>query len=200
MFFTCDSIGLLLYLNELNKHLGFKLVNVYFSMDIMSWQTFKNLIMKFKILIILLVLIGCKESENSNNIQSDTNKHEEMMKSINKFHKSYELAIKENRLDDMDKLYTDDAKVIPAGGEEWNKLLNLAVKRGVSVAYDSLFISIEQTEILNDSMAYDWGTSKIYYTDDNNESQEVEDSFFALLKRRNNEWKIYRELSSSVVY
>jgi hypothetical protein len=156
--------------------------------------------MKFKILLILLVMIGCKESENSNNIQSDTVKQEEMMKSIKEFHNSYELAIKENRLDNMDKLYAKDAKVIPAGGEEWNKLIKLAEKRGVSVAYDSLFISIIQTEILNDSMAYDWGTSKIYYTDDNNESQEVEDSFFVLLKRRNNEWQIYRELSSSVVY
>jgi len=156
--------------------------------------------MKIKILIFLLVLISCKESENSSNIQSDINKYNEMMSSIDEFHKSYELAVKENRLDDMDNHYSDDSKVIPPGGDEWNELLKLAEERGVSVAYDSLFINIEDTEILNDSMAYDWGTSLIYYTDDDKKSQKIDDSFFVILKRRNGQWKIYREISSAVVY
>ena len=48
-------------------------------------------------------------------------------------------------------------------------------------------------------MAYDWGTSTIYYTDNDGAPVKIEDSFFVLLKKENGEWKIYREMSSSVV-
>ena len=85
------------------------------------------------------------------------------------------------------------------GGNDFEKLARIEKERGVMVAYDSLFINIEETQILNDSTAYDWGTSTIYYTDNDSLSVKIEDSFFVLLKKENGVWKIYREMSSSVV-
>ncbi len=122
-----------------------------------------------------------------------------MLLEIDAFHNSYQLAIKEGRLTDLDNHYHKDSKVIPPGSEEWNQLSKLEEERGVIVAYDSLFIKIEETQLLNDSMAYDWGISHIYYTDRNGESQFIDDSFFVILKKRNGQWKIFRELSSAYV-
>ena len=155
--------------------------------------------MRITTFILIIILSSCKET-NPNRIPTNTADNNEMLTSINAFHKSYESAIKENRLDDLDNHYAVDSKVIPPGGDEWDNLLKLAEEREVSVAYDSLFINIEETKILNDSMAYDWGTSMIYFTDRNGQTQKIDDSFLVILIRRNGEWKIYRELSSSVVF
>ena len=121
------------------------------------------------------------------------------LESIEAFHNEYEAAIKEGRLDDLDNLYSKKSKIIMPGGKDFEKLAKVEKERGVSVAYDSLFINIEETQILNDSMAYDWGTSTIYYTDNDSLSVKIEDSFFVLLRKENGKWKIYREMSSSVV-
>ena len=57
--------------------------------------------MKFIVLILVLGLTGCNNGNNENNISSDAIDYGKMLESIEEFHSSYELAIKENRLDDV---------------------------------------------------------------------------------------------------
>lgn len=149
----------------------------------------------FAILSILL-FIGCSLTQEDEKVALDLDSE---LESIEAFHIEYQSAIREGRLDDLDNLYAKNSKIVLPGGEDFEKLARVEMERGVIVAYDSLFINIDETEILNDSMAYDWGTSTIYYTDNDSLSIKIEDSFFVLLKKENGEWKIYREMSSSLV-
>lgn len=57
----------------------------------------------------------------------------------------------------------------------------------------------KETVILSDTMAYDFGVSRTYYTDENGTVHEMGDSFLVLLKKVDGEWKLYRELASSLV-
>jgi ketosteroid isomerase-like protein len=146
-----------------------------------------------------MLLLSCDKKNSNSSLQKNSIDYEMMLRTIDEFHISYELAIKENRLDDLDNLYATDSKVIPPGGDEWNDLLKLAEERDIIVAYDSMLINIEETKILNDSTAYDWGTSLIYFTDREGKPQKIDDSFFVILKKRKGQWKIFRELSSAFV-
>ena len=66
-------------------------------------------------------------------------------------------------------------------------------------SYDSIIMSPKETVILNDSMAYDFGTSKVYYTNSEGVSIELRDSFIVLLKKEDGRWKMFRELASGTV-
>jgi len=143
-----------------------------------------------------LLLTGCTSSTEVRTSEPDT---KSILDTIEAFHKEYEAAIIEGRLEDLDNLYSKSSKVVPPGGDDFEKLAELEKQRGLLVVYDSLFITIEETQLLNDSMAYDWGTSTIYYTDNDGNSVKIEDSFFVILKKEGGNWKIYRELSSSAV-
>lgn len=149
----------------------------------------------FTILSIFL-LVSCNQTTKVKKTELDIKSE---LESIEAFHNEYQAAIREGRLDDLDNFYSKNSKVVMPGGTDFEKLARIEKERGVIVAYDSLFINIEETQILNDSTAYDWGTSTIYYTDNDSLSVKIEDSFFVLLKKENGEWKIYREMSSSVV-
>ena len=48
-------------------------------------------------------------------------------------------------------------------------------------------------------MAYDWGSSKTYYTNKEGEKIELRNSFLAILKKIDGEWKLHREVASSVI-
>jgi ketosteroid isomerase-like protein len=55
-----------------------------------------------------------------------------------------------------------------------------------------------ETVILNDSMAYDFGTSTVYFTNAEGKSVELYDTFLVLLKKgEDGNWRMYREVASS---
>ena len=60
--------------------------------------------------------------------------------------------------------------------------------------YDSLVMSPTEIVLLNDNMAYDWGISKIYYTDEAADVVELQDSLLVLLKKEGSDWKLFRLL------
>ena len=62
-------------------------------------------------------------------------------------------------------------------------------------------MSPEETVIVSDSIAYDYGTSKVYYTNDKGESVELQDTFLVIMKKDKNDgvWRLHREVASSIV-
>ncbi|QLE02412.1 hypothetical protein HX109_12905 [Galbibacter sp. BG1] len=59
----------------------------------------------------------------------------------------------------------------------------------------------QENIIASDSIAYDFGTSSVYYTNAAGEPIELDDTFLVILKKDKGDgkWKIYREVSSVIV-
>ena len=56
-----------------------------------------------------------------------------------------------------------------------------------------------ETIIVSDSVAYDFGTSSVYYTNEQGEPIEIEDTFLAILKKDKSDgkWKLHREVATT---
>ena len=159
--------------------------------------------MKNAILILLtLFLISCNEKNSESEIKStDVNEIDikAELASIEETRKGFQLAIKEKRYADLRNFGTKDIiSLTPICGtwEEYKRLRNEPVG---SFSYDSLIMRPKETIIVSDSIAYDFGTSSVYYTNKEGEPVEIEDTFLAILKKDKNDgkWKLHREVATT---
>jgi hypothetical protein len=88
------------------------------------------------------------------------------LQSIELLRAGFQQAIKEGRWDDLRMYAHPDIKAIGPGHPKWAEMYALRGDRGM-FPYDSLVMSPRETVIMNDSMAYDFGTSMTYTTDAN---------------------------------
>ncbi len=123
---------------------------------------------------------------------------EKELAAITELRTQFTTALKEGRYEDMGKWVTPDAKTKRPGGSGWDEMFALGQERG-RFPYDSIIMSPTETIIMNDSMAYDWGTSRVYYTNKNDEVVELQNSFLVILKRVDGGWRLHREVGSSTV-
>jgi ketosteroid isomerase-like protein len=158
----------------------------------------KNLVL----ILITLFLLSCKEKNNQSEIKS-TNINEldieAELASIEETRKGFQLAIKEKRYTDLRSFGTKDIiSLTPICGtwEEYKRLRNEPVG---SFSYDSLIMKPKETIIVSDSIAYDFGTSSVYYTNEQGEPVEIEDTFLAILKKDKSDgkWKLHREVATT---
>ena len=57
-----------------------------------------------------------------------------------------------------------------------------------------------ETVIVSDSIAYDFGTRKTYYTNEKGKVIELQDTYLAILKKgKDNIWKMHRDVASGLV-
>lgn len=159
--------------------------------------------MKNLLLILLtLFLISCNEKKNQSEIKStDVNEFDIQaeLASIEETRKGFQLAIKEKRYADLRNFGTKDIiSLTPICGtwEEYKRLRNEPVG---SFSYDSLIMKPKETIIVSDSIAYDFGTSSVYYTNEKGELVEIEDTFLAILKKDKSDgkWKLHREVATT---
>lgn len=109
------------------------------------------------------------------------------------------LAIKEKRYQDLANYAMSEMEITGPDTEGWWEMRRLGKERG-AFSYDSLIINPKETVILNDTMGYDYGTSKVYYTNAKGEQVELQDTFIIILKKdQDGEWKMYREVASGQV-
>jgi hypothetical protein len=149
-------------------------------------------------LIVTVFLYSCgQENKPSTGVTFEIDLEKEL-KEIENLRDSFSLTLKEGRYDDMGKWVSSDVKIIGPGGSDWNKMYDLGKERG-RFPYDSIIMKPTETFIMNDSMAYDWGTSSVYYTDEEENIVELKNSFLVILKKENGEWKLHREVGSSTV-
>jgi ketosteroid isomerase-like protein len=159
--------------------------------------------MKNVILILLtLFLISCNEKNSQSEIKSTDVKEIDIqaeLASIEETRKGFQLAIKEKRYADLRNFGTKDIiSLTPICGtwEEYKRLRNEPVG---SFSYDSLIMKPKETIIVSDSIAYDFGTSSVYYTNEQGEPVEIEDTFLAILKKDKSDgkWKLHREVATT---
>ena len=123
------------------------------------------------------------------------------VEAINQLRASFQQAIKEKRYADLGQYATADMKGVSPGSEDWMEYRKQREERLGKFSYDSIIMSPEETVVVSDSVAYDYGTSKVYYTNDKGESVELQDTFLVILKKdkKENRWKIHREVASAIV-
>lgn len=119
---------------------------------------------------------------------------------IEAMRKSFEQTVREKRYGDLGKFTTPDMISVGPGSADWIAYRKLREEHGNKFRYDSIIMKPKETVIVSDSIAYDFGVSSMYYTDENATVHELEDTFLVILKRmKNGEWKLHRELASSLV-
>lgn len=113
----------------------------------------------------------------------------------------FQLAIKEKRYAELSKYSTPDFEGVSPGSEDWMEYKRLREKPMGQFSYDSIRMRPKETIIVADSVAYDYGVSSVYYTNDQGESVELKDTFLVILKKDKNDgkWKIHREVASAIV-
>jgi ketosteroid isomerase-like protein len=119
---------------------------------------------------------------------------------IEQVRKSFEQTVKEKRYGDLGKFTTEDMISIGPGSEDWIAYRKLREQYGNKFRYDSIKMNPKETVILSDTMAYDFGVSSVFYTDENGTVHEMEDTFMVIMKKdKDGKWKLHRELASSLV-
>ncbi|EAQ48809.1 YybH family protein [Leeuwenhoekiella blandensis] len=153
-------------------------------------------------ILLILFLLSCNEKNNKTEIKSTDIKEfdiQEELSSIEETRKGFQLAIKEKRYADLRNFASKDIiSLTPVCGtwEEYKRLRNEPVG---SFSYDSLVMQPKETIIVSDSVAYDFGTSSVYYTNEQGEPVEIQDTFLAILKKDKNDgkWKLHREVATT---
>ena len=153
-------------------------------------------------ILLTLFLLSCNEKNNKTEIKSTDIKEfdiQEELSSIEETRKGFQLTIKEKRYADLRNFASKDIiSLTPVCGtwEEYKRLRNEPVG---SFSYDSLVMQPKETIIVSDSVAYDFGTSSVYYTNEQGEPVEIQDTFLAILKKDKNDgkWKLHREVATT---
>lgn len=155
------------------------------------------------VLLLVWTLISCGEKQDKvvvEPIQTDEIDVTTELAKIEQVRRSFEQTVKEKRYGDLGKFTTEDMISIGPGSEDWIAYRKLREKHGNKFRYDSIKMNPKETVILSDTMAYDFGVSSVYYTDENGTVHEMEDTFLVIMKKnKNGEWKLHREIASSLV-
>jgi ketosteroid isomerase-like protein len=155
-------------------------------------------------LLILLVagLFACaQQHDQTKTVSSKMIDIEAELASIDETRAAFQLTIKEKRYADLGQLVTSDFKAVSPGSEDWMNYRRLREKSMGKFMYDSIIMRPAETVIVSDSVAYDFGDSKVYYTNEEGETVELRDTFLVILKKdkKDGKWKLHREVASATV-
>lgn len=158
---------------------------------------------KILLLGLALLCIGCEKTKKDSTAEVAEQNGRIDLKAelalIEETRAGFQLAIKEKRYKDLFNYSTQGMLSVTPGGEKWSVFNRLKENPRGEFSYDSIQINPKETVILNDSIAYDFGTSKVFYTNEEGSSIELENSFLLLLKKdsKDKTWKLFREVASS---
>jgi ketosteroid isomerase-like protein len=158
----------------------------------------------FFILLLIVTLFGCAEERSQSHLYSSEVNGIDIqaeLASIEETRAAFQSAIKEKRYADLSQFSTPDFIGVSPGSEDWMEYKRLREEPYGQFSYDSIIMHPKETVIVSDSVAYDFGTSTVYYTNENGESIELEDTFLVILKKDKDDgkWRIHREVASAVV-
>ncbi|WP_299365425.1 hypothetical protein [Winogradskyella sp.] len=158
--------------------------------------------MKNLIFLLALILLSCNEKSKESHSEPSKTKAldiEAELASIEKTRAGFQLAIKEKRYSDLKNYSTKDIISLTPICGTWEEYKQLRDEPVGSFSYDSLIMKPKETIIVSDSVAYDFGTSSMYYTNAEGEPVEIKDTFLAILKKDKNDgkWKLHREVATT---
>ena len=153
-------------------------------------------------LFLFLYFSSCAEQDTKIKATHDNNAEidiEGELKSIEETRAAFQLAIKEKRYADLKNYATSDIISLTPVCGEWEEFKRLRENPGNLFSYDSLVMHPKETIIVSDSIAYDFGTSSVYYTNAEGKPVEISDTFLAILKKdkKDGKWKLHREIATT---
>ena len=162
---------------------------------------------KTLLLILTFFIFSCNENieqKNSNKEISDSNNSanlnlQQELESIEETRTAFQNAIKENRFGDLKNYGTNDVKSLTPDCGSWEPFKTIRENPSGEFHYDSLVMRPKETVIVSDSVAYDFGTSSTYYTNEDGEKIELTATFLAILKKdsKDGKWKLHREVANT---
>ncbi|MCM8569896.1 hypothetical protein NE848_10930 [Gramella jeungdoensis] len=151
-------------------------------------------------ILLIFCFISCDTNQNKTEKAEDNpiNMNEELAL-IEETRSNFENAIAEKRYEDLSKYATADLISLTPICGEWEEYKNLIKNPDGLFSYDSIRMNPEETIILNDSVAYDFGTSSSFYTNSEGKAVEIKASFLAILKKdkKDEVWKLHREVATT---
>ncbi|WP_149277444.1 YybH family protein [Pareuzebyella sediminis] len=147
----------------------------------------------------ILVCLCCNKSKKNEEHTGNTLDVKAELASIEETRTAFQLAIKENRFGDLMSYATQNVKSLTPECGAWEPFKKLRSNPSGLFSYDSLVMKPQETIIVSDSVAYDFGTSSTFYTDENGESVELTATFLAVLKKDKKDgiWKLHREVANT---
>ena len=140
---------------------------------------------------VLLLLTAC-EQKQSFDTETELAKLEETRT-------KFQTLLKEKRYQEMRSVMAEGAETTGPVGEGWLEMRRLGQERG-TFPYDSIRMHPKETVIVNDTLAYDYGYSNVYYTNEEGEVVILQDTFIALIKKeKDGVWRLWREVASGKV-
>jgi len=160
--------------------------------------------MKYLLLLLLpLLSVSCSEPEPSSAIEQNDDQPvniEAEVAAIEDLRQAFTKAIDEKRYSDLGQYTHPDLISIGPGSEDWKRYRKLREEQSGLFSYDSIRMRPYETMLVNDSMAYDFGWSSVYYTDPDGKPVEIVDTFLLLLKKgKDGKWRLWREVASARV-
>ena len=155
----------------------------------------KNLL----VLICIAGLFACEsKKELTQEVGSNQIDVEAELAAIEETRSAFQLAIKEGRFADLKKYGTSDVISLTTSCGAWAPFKALSANPKGEFHYDSLVMKPKETIIVSDSVAYDFGTSSTFYTNENGELVELNATFLAVLKKDKKDgiWKLHREVAN----
>ncbi len=145
--------------------------------------------MNKKLFVLAIILVaGC---------QTESIDYEKEYAAIEESRAGFEQAIAEGRWSDLGDLSAEGIITVGAGSADYAKMYELGQNRG-TFPYDSIKMHPVETIIVNDTLAYDFGYSEIFYTDENGNTVKLDNSFLAIIKKEEDGvWRLFREVMST---
>lgn len=149
-----------------------------------------------------LIFVSCNQKSNTLEPESISKKDIDIqaeLTSIEETRSGFEQAIKEKRYTDLKNYATEDMISLTPICGDWEDYKRLRENPNDLFSYDSLIMRPEETMIVSDSIAYDFGTSSVYYTNGEGLPVEITDTFLAILKKdkKDKRWKLHREVATT---
>lgn len=149
---------------------------------------------------LFLLMVSCSMNDKEESIiekENDFDVEVELVK-IEESRSAFQLAIKEGRPGDLKNYGIDVIASDPDCGP-WAEFKELRRNPKGKFNYDSLVMRPRETVIVSDSIAYDFGTSSTYYTNEQGEPVEIIATFLAIMKKdkRDGVWKLHREVGNT---
>ncbi|MDX1463368.1 MAG: hypothetical protein R3359_09940 [Marinirhabdus sp.] len=158
---------------------------------------------KLLVLMMLFTIISCAETRQEQTEPATESTELDIqaeLAAIEETRNGFQLAIKEGRFGDLGTYATDDVKSLTPICGPWEDFKSQRANPTGAFHYDSLIMRPRETIIVSDSVAYDFGTSSTYYTNENGEPIELIATFLAVLKKDKADgvWKLHREVANTI--
>lgn len=159
---------------------------------------------KLMLLMVTVFFASCLETNRTDDIKTEDAPKiniDQELTSIEQARNAFQKAFKEKRYADLSNFIMVGFKGVSPGSEDWMAYNKLSKNPTGQFSIDSIVMRPRETAVVSDSMAYDFGTSSVYYKNEDGQLIELKNSYLTLLKKdkMDGKWKLFRDVSSSLV-